>query len=103
MKAYYSVSQLAPTDLLQYTRPMFEVVWGPLISVLSMAMETSQELATIELCLDGFRLGVHVAGALGMTTERDSMVAALCNFTALDPISGPHLSVRAPCDCMCRD
>jgi brefeldin A-inhibited guanine nucleotide-exchange protein len=111
VKPYYSVSQLAPADVLQYTRPMFEVtrccfvgrfafgsviavyvqvVWGPLIAVLSVSMELSEDPAVIETCLEGFKLGIHVAGALGMATERNSMVGALCNFTALDPISGPH-------------
>lgn len=94
MKAYYSVSQLAPADVLQYTRPMFEVVWGPLIAVLSMSMELSDDPPVVELCLEGFKYGVHVAGALGMATERNSMVSALCNFAALDPMAGPHSAVR---------
>lgn len=78
---------------------MFEVVWGPLIAVMAMAMETTDDAATVEICLEGFKLGIHVAGILGMATERDSMVAALCNFTALDPISGSHTPVSVTHSC----
>lgn len=59
-----------------------------------MALETSEDPIIIELCLDGFKVGIHIAGILGMATERDSMVSALCNYTALDPISGPRPGVR---------
>ena len=64
------------------------MVWGPLLAVLSMATETTDDPKVVELCVEGFKHAVHCAGVLGMSTERAALVTALCNFTTLEPAGG---------------
>jgi brefeldin A-inhibited guanine nucleotide-exchange protein len=65
-----------------------QVVWGPLLAVLSMATETTDDPKVVDLCLDGFKHAIHCSGVLGMTTERAAFVTTLCNFTTLEPAGG---------------
>ncbi len=73
-----------------------QVVWGPLLAVLSMATETADDPKVVELCIDGFRSAVHVAAVLGMSTERHALVTVLCKFTTLDA-SGVSACTPAAC------
>jgi hypothetical protein len=65
-----------------------QVVWGPLLAVLSMGTETTEDPKVVELCVEGFKHAIHCAGVLSMDTERAALVTALCNFTTLEPAGG---------------
>ena len=65
-----------------------QVIWGPLLAVLSMATETTEDPKVVELCVDGFRHAIRCAGILGMATERAALVTSLCNFTTMEPAGG---------------
>ena len=65
-----------------------QVVWGPLLAVLSMATETTEDPKVVDLCAEGFKHAIHVAGMLSMPTERAAFVTTLCNFTTLEPAGG---------------
>ena len=87
----------------EYVRPMFDVTWGPALSAFSIAMESANGLdklsaastdverqvmeenasEAIKVCLQGFRLGVKIAGQCGVELAREAFVLALANFTAL--------------------
>ncbi|RQM19211.1 hypothetical protein B5M09_012515, partial [Aphanomyces astaci] len=63
-----------------YVKPMFEIVWAPLLAVCSVLFETSDHPVAIQYCLDGFKHAIHL---LQMQSERDAYVSVLANFTAV--------------------
>ena len=69
---------------LDTVRAVFDVLWGSLLAVFSINLETSSDATLVQACLEGFASAVHVAGLTGMTTERDALVMSLAKFTLLD-------------------
>ncbi|GMI43270.1 hypothetical protein TrCOL_g9786 [Triparma columacea] len=87
----------------EYVLPMFDVTWAPALSVFSIAMESANGLdklsaasteierkfmednaaAAMKVCLQGFRLGVRIAGQCGLELAREAFILALANFTTL--------------------
>ncbi|ETV71031.1 hypothetical protein H257_13748 [Aphanomyces astaci] len=66
-----------------YVKPMFEIVWAPLLAVCSVLFETSDHPVAIQYCLDGFKHAIHLSARLQMQSERDAYVSVLANFTAV--------------------
>ncbi|KAF0720674.1 Aste57867_99 [Aphanomyces stellatus] len=66
-----------------YVKPMFEIVWAPLLAVCSVLFETSDHPVAIQYCLDGFKHAIHLSARLHMDSERDAYVSVLANFTAV--------------------
>ena len=77
---YYSFNVMT----LDHVRALFDVAWGPLLAVFSVNFETNDDPTVTTNCLKGLKQAVHVAGRLGMTTERDAFVSTLSKFTLLD-------------------
>ncbi|OQR83824.1 brefeldin A-inhibited guanine nucleotide-exchange protein [Achlya hypogyna] len=79
-----------------YIRPMFEIVWAPLLACCSVLFETLDQPVAIQYCLDGFKHAIHLAARLAMSSERDAFVSILANFTAVQhsatrEIRGKHI------------
>jgi brefeldin A-inhibited guanine nucleotide-exchange protein len=67
-----------------YARPMFDVVWAPILGVLSQILETSDDSTTVDLCLITFQYAIRLACRLEFSTARNTFVNALAKFTNLD-------------------
>ncbi|CAI5476702.1 unnamed protein product, partial [Closterium sp. Yama58-4] len=74
---YYAASDV------QIIRPMVDVVWAPMLAAFSVPLETTEEEAVTEQCLEGFRYAVHVTAVIGMQMQRDAFVTSLAKFTSL--------------------
>ncbi len=70
-----------------YVRPMFEIVWAPLLACCSVIFETSEQPSAAALCLDSFKHAIHLSGRLNMASERDAFVSILAKFTGLTTAS----------------
>ena len=71
-----------------YTRPMFDVAWAPIISVLSHAFELhgDEDPELLSASLEGFKHAIRLACRLGLPVVRSTYMNALSNFTALDMV-----------------
>ena len=71
---------------IEYVEPIFESIWGSAVVALSILLESSEDPRVTELCLSGFRYGIHVAAAFFMETERSAFVSGLEKFTSMTSI-----------------
>lgn len=69
-----------------YVRPMFEIVWPPVVGVISQLIENSDDSKIIEHSLNAIHYSIILACRLDCTTARNTFVHALSKFTALDTI-----------------
>ncbi|KAJ1434054.1 hypothetical protein B484DRAFT_477107 [Ochromonadaceae sp. CCMP2298] len=69
-----------------YARSMFEIVWPPMIGVLSQLLETYDDDVMVSLCLECFRHSILSACRLDLPTARNTFVNALLKFTTLDAV-----------------
>ena len=65
-------------------RPIFESIWASTVVALSILLESSDTSQVIELCLQGFKHGIHLACVFFMETQRNTFVTALEKFTLLN-------------------
>lgn len=73
---------------------MLSKLWG--WEVVSLPMEKSEDLARIQMCLDGFQLAIHSTAVHGLLTVRDAFVQSLAKFTLLhDPANMSRKNVDA--------
>lgn len=73
-----------------YIRPMFEVVWAPIMGVLSQVLEVSEEPNAVSLCLTGFQYAIRLACRFDFPVARDTYINALAKFTTLDTVREMH-------------
>ncbi|ETV92066.1 hypothetical protein H310_13588 [Aphanomyces invadans] len=66
-----------------YVRPMFEIVWAPLLACCSVIFETTDSASAITLCIDSFKHAIHLSSRLNMPSERDAFISILAKFTGL--------------------
>lgn len=78
------VSRTEMTDA--YVRPMFEVAWGPMLSVFSQMIENSDDPKMVGLSLKGFKYAVRVAAHYNIPTARDLLINTIYKFTTLDVV-----------------
>lgn len=69
-----------------YARPMFEVIWPPMIGVLSQILEMYDDSSIVQLCLDGFRSCIMLSCRLDIPIARNTFINALLKFTTLDAV-----------------
>lgn len=69
-----------------YSRPMYEVVWPPMIGVLSQIFEMYDDPSVVQLCLDGFRSCIMLSCRLDIPVARNTFINALLKFTVLDGV-----------------
>ncbi|KAF8536221.1 hypothetical protein BDD12DRAFT_851957 [Trichophaea hybrida] len=71
----------------KHVGPMFEVTWMSFLSSLSGAAQESNDVETIRLCMEGFRLAIRIACFFELETCRIAFVSALAKFTHLNNLS----------------
>ena len=74
-------------DPAQYVRPMFEVAWGPMLSVFSQMIKSSDDPKMISLSLEGFQHSIRIAARFNLPTARDLLVNTLYKFTTLSEVT----------------
>ncbi|EPS35263.1 hypothetical protein H072_11451 [Dactylellina haptotyla CBS 200.50] len=67
--------------------PMFETVWMSFLSGLSGPTQDSQDLESIRLCMEGFKLAIKISCLFDLELPRISFVGALTRFTQLSNLS----------------
>uniref|UniRef100_UPI00398F7C2F brefeldin A-inhibited guanine nucleotide-exchange protein 2-like n=1 Tax=Pristiophorus japonicus TaxID=55135 RepID=UPI00398F7C2F len=73
---------------LEHVRPMFKLVWTPLLAAFSVGLQDCDDPDVAFLCLEGIRCAIRIACIFGMQIERDAYVQALARFTLLTASSG---------------
>ena len=61
----------------ELARPMLEAIGWPLLAAFSVTMEDVESRRRIELCMNGFKLGIHLTRQLGMETMRYAFLTSL--------------------------
>lgn len=69
-----------------YIRPMFDVVWAPILGVLSQLLETFDDSTLIELCLTSFQYAIRLACRLDVAVARNTFVNTIAKLTTLDSV-----------------
>ena len=64
-------------------KPMLELIWNPILSLLGTAFEDSESVSVISNCLECFRRVISVTSTLGMQETRDTFIASLTKLTSL--------------------
>ncbi|KAH9613534.1 hypothetical protein KSS87_009649, partial [Heliosperma pusillum] len=62
---------------------MTEVVGWPLLATFSVIMEEGDNMSRVQLCMEGFKAGIHITNVLGMATMRYAFLTSLVRFTFL--------------------
>ena len=73
-----------------YVRPMFDVVWAPILGVLSQILETADDPAVVQICQTGIYYAIRLACRLDFPTARHTFMNALAKFTTLDTVREMH-------------
>ena len=81
MKA--SLPQYIPATSFRHVGPMFGVTWMSFLSGLSGQMQDTQNIDTIRLCMEGFKLAIQISCLFDLETPRVAFVTALAKFTHL--------------------
>ena len=74
---------VSPADVV---KPMFDVIWGPLIGSLSQVLEMADDNDSVALCLKGFVYSIRLSSFIDMPLARNTFVSSLINFTTLGSI-----------------
>lgn len=73
-----------------YVRPMFDVVWAPILGVLSQILETGDDPTVVQISLVGMYYAIRLACRLDFPTARHTFMNALAKFTTLDTVREMH-------------
>ncbi|KAI9668898.1 MAG: guanine nucleotide exchange protein for ADP-robosylation factor [Caeruleum heppii] len=82
-----STSRFIPASSFKHVGPMFEVTWMSFYSGLTGQMQDTENLETIKLCMEGFKLAIRIACLFDLETPRVAFVSALAKFTNLNNLS----------------
>lgn len=72
---------------VEHVRPMFEVVWMPLLAGISSPMQESDDSQVVERSLDGFRQAIKIVCLFDLELERNAFVSTLHKYTLLNDFS----------------
>ncbi|KAI9450999.1 Sec7-domain-containing protein [Lactarius psammicola] len=75
---FYSASHFV------HVRPMFEVAWIPVLAGISGPLQQTDDMETVELCLDGFKNAIRIVCFFDLELERNAFVTTLAKFTFLN-------------------
>ena len=78
---FYSASRL------EHVRFMFEVAWMPFLAGISAPLQESDDLDTVNLCLDGLKAAIRIVCLFDMELERNAFVTTLAKFTFLNNVA----------------
>jgi len=79
------VTKVSSTDE-SFVRPMFELVWPPVVGVVSHLLESFDDTKIIELCIQAFQFSIGLSCRLDCSIARNTFVNALAKFTSLDTV-----------------
>lgn len=68
----------------EHVRPMFEVVWMPLLAGISGPLQTSEEMDVIDRSLEGFKQAIKIVCLFDLELERNAFVTTLAKSTFLN-------------------
>ncbi|KAG8447080.1 hypothetical protein GDO86_014507 [Hymenochirus boettgeri] len=68
---------------LDHVRPMFKLVWTPLLAAYSIGLQDCDDIEVANLCLEGIRCALRISCIFNMQLERDAYVQALARFSLL--------------------
>lgn len=71
---------------VEHVRPLFETACWPMLAMLAVLLETQDQTASVELCIEGFKHCIRIAARFDLETERDAFVSSLAKFTYLTTI-----------------
>jgi brefeldin A-inhibited guanine nucleotide-exchange protein len=69
-----------------YVRPMFDLVWPPVIGVVSQLLENNDDQKIVDLCLSALHYCLVLSCRIDCATARNTFIHALAKFTSLDTI-----------------
>lgn len=72
---------------VEHVRPMFEVVWMPLLAGISDPMQNSEESDIVDRSLEGFKQAIKIVCLFDLELERNAFVTTLAKFTFLNDFS----------------
>lgn len=73
-------------EVYSYIKAMYEIVWPPMLAVLSQILETYDDPTLVKQCLQGFQLSILLSCRMEFTVARNTFVNALAKFTTLDSV-----------------
>lgn len=76
---FYSVQDVQ----LQHIRPMFDILWAPLLACCSVLLETFSDKKRILCGLRGFSDAIHISSYYGLLAERNAFLLTLIKFTRI--------------------
>ena len=82
-----SLPKFIPASSFKHVGPMFDVTWMSFFSGLSGQMQTTHNLDTLKLCMEGMRLAIRVSCLFDLDTPRTAFITALASFTNLGNLS----------------
>ncbi|KAI9136456.1 hypothetical protein BKA69DRAFT_1104037 [Paraphysoderma sedebokerense] len=68
----------------EHVRSMFELVWMAVLAGISAPLQESEDLGTINLCLEGFKHAIRITSIFDLELERNAFVTTLSKFTFLN-------------------
>jgi brefeldin A-inhibited guanine nucleotide-exchange protein len=71
----------------EHVRPMFEVVWMPLLAGISAPLQDSDEYDLVDRSLEGFRQAIKIVCLFDLDLERNAFVTTLAKYTFLNDYS----------------
>lgn len=78
-----TTSKYISATSFKHVGPMFDVTWMSFLSAFSAQMQTTQNLETIKMCMEGIKLAIRIACLFDLETPRVAFVTALAKFTNL--------------------
>lgn len=75
--------QFFSASRLEHVRFMFEVAWMPFLAGVSAALQETEDMDVVSLCLDGLRAAIRIVCLFDMELERNAFVTTLAKFTVL--------------------
>lgn len=68
---------------VEHVRPMFEVVWTPVLAGISAPWQESDDQLVVDKSLDGFKQAIKIVCLFDLDLERNAFVTTLAKFTSL--------------------
>lgn len=67
----------------KHVKPIFSLVWMSFLTALSSMLQSSDDMASISVALDGFKFCLYITNTFDMELERKTFISTLCKFTSL--------------------
>ena len=81
---YFTMTDVLSSRNADYVRPMFGLVWSPSLAVYELLLHTAwDDDKVVDLCLQGLRFGIRVAGVFNIDEGREAYMKTLTNFACL--------------------